>query len=396
MKNLPTLIAVATVALLTSTAIWAQGPPIPKADTISTINLSPNPIPDGDILTITGMVDCLAAQPGTLCENGDEPISEGKIQIQVALDGVGGNPTSCENQFDDEWDLVDDGDAMNGEFITTAFNTTGFGGQTIGFRSHYVPSQARYHQSSSPCEDLDVTELDPFPDGSFTLTQGFYGAAPAGVAWVRGIIDYQDETEPCEEINSILEAIGEGDTPYDCDPFEGDDRQALADFLSGGGVGGNDGGFLPTGFQNHNLAAQKITLLLNLYLDRMLTGDDIPIQSGYYINIDPVADVPSGIIYDPVATNSPTLGTCTISGTECTDAPVFSPLGLLVLALDNAGTTVEDILIAADDLLEGGSDPQDVHGVELSAGDLTKIIGLINESYDNGVITGFVTAFDAD
>ena len=49
-----------------------------------------------------------------------------------------------------------------------------------------------------------------------------------------------------------------------------------------------------------------------------------------------------------------------------------------------------------DDLLEGGSDPQDVHGVELSAGDLTKIIGLINESYDNGVITGFVTAFDAD
>jgi hypothetical protein len=37
-----------------------------------------------------------------------------------------------------------------------------------------------------------------------------------------------------------------------------------------------------------------------------------------------------------------------------------------------------------------------VNGVNLTAGDLTKILGFINESFDAGIITGFVTAFDAD
>ena len=38
----------------------------------------------------------------------------------------------------------------------------------------------------------------------------------------------------------------------------------------------------------------------------------------------------------------------------------------------------------------------DVNGVPLTRGDLTGILGLINESYDAGAISGFVTAFDAD
>jgi len=38
----------------------------------------------------------------------------------------------------------------------------------------------------------------------------------------------------------------------------------------------------------------------------------------------------------------------------------------------------------------------DLHGVHLDAGDLTALLGLVNESYDEGNPTGFVTAFDAD
>jgi hypothetical protein len=37
-----------------------------------------------------------------------------------------------------------------------------------------------------------------------------------------------------------------------------------------------------------------------------------------------------------------------------------------------------------------------VNGVTLTRDDMTDILGLINESYDEGVPTGFATAFDAD
>lgn len=37
-----------------------------------------------------------------------------------------------------------------------------------------------------------------------------------------------------------------------------------------------------------------------------------------------------------------------------------------------------------------------VNGVSLTKGDLTQILGLINESFDEGAATGFVTAYDAD
>ena len=242
---------------------------------------------------------------------------------------------------------------------------------------------------------------DPLPDGSTTYSQGFYGASAAGEALVASLIDQAT----CNEINTILTNIGEGSTPYDCTTTTG--RQALADFLTG--VGGpphnNDGGFLPSGLApGENLAAQKITLLLNLNLAAVLTGGAIPIQSSYFINIDPVQDLVGGnpgTTYDPILTTGGELGTCSdtapLDGVCDSGTVVLTALGTKVADLDTAGTTVQQILTAADTLIaNSGQTDITVNGVTLSRGDVTKILGLINESYDNGTPTGFVTAFDAD
>ncbi len=117
--------------------------------------------------------------------------------------------------------------------------------------------------------------------------------------------------------------------------------------------------------------------------------------------------VPSVIIFDPIITTGGELGACddiAPADGECDGGTVaLTALGEKVEDLDEttsgsepAGTTVQEILDAADDLLDSGPDPQNVNGAMLSAGDLTGILGLINESYDEGDPTGFVTAFDAD
>jgi hypothetical protein len=279
-------------------------------------------------------------------------------------------------------------------------DTTGLAGQTIGFRAHH-PATAGSHgddQSTSDCADLEIIELeDPLPDGTTTFTQGFFGAAPDGEAVVPDLID----EETCGEINDILESIGVGDTPYDCTTDAG--RDALALFLTGEVGAGADDGFLPSGFSpGQNLAAQKITLLLNLNLGAILEPPAIPLQDGYFLNIDAVQDFVDGVpdaFYDPILTTGGVLGTCTDSepdGVCDMGTIVLTALGAKVQDLDDAGTTVADILAAADSLIASGDPDIDVNGVTLTAADLTEILGLINESYDEGVPTGFVTSFDAD
>ena len=57
---------------------------------------------------------------------------------------------------------------------------------------------------------------------------------------------------------------------------------------------------------------------------------------------------------------------------------------------------MQEILDAADSLISSGDPSITVNGVLLTRDDVTDILGLINESYDEGDPTGFVTAFDAD
>ncbi len=246
----------------------------------------------------------------------------------------------------------------------------------------------------SLCYDLMVTTDDAFPDGTISYGQGYYGSAPIGEYSVGLLIDGLDI---CSDIYAAL-------TDVDGVPsFEGcvqDDYEGMAYFLTGdvgdpGGAGGNnDGGFLPSGFlPGQNLPAQTITLLLNLNWDAYLPEGEHAVQDSYYLNIDPVqdwVDGEAGPVYDPILTTGGELGTCTDSEPDgiCDGAVSLTDLGQKVQDLDIAGTTVGDILAAALDLLENGNDPQDVHSVSLSAGDLTAILGLINESYEALIALG--------
>jgi len=154
---------------------------------VSSINLNPNPIFDGAIETITGTVEqsgsagsgCIAGTAGT-------PVTDGSMTIQENM--VGSIPVSCStasactagnlgaacstNTSCDSFLGAGDGVCtaanfvdlasssppdLNGQFSTTAFNTTGLGGKTVGFRSHYTGTGGTaFKESKSLCEDLDI------------------------------------------------------------------------------------------------------------------------------------------------------------------------------------------------------------------------------------------------
>jgi hypothetical protein len=184
------------------------------------------------------------------------------------------------------------------------------------------------------------------------------------------------------------------------------DRDALASFLTGAVGPGPESppGFLPSGFApGQNLAAQAITLLLNLVLDALLPAETPPIDGAYFLNVDPVTDLVDGLpgpTYDPILTTGGVLGSCAdaapADGVCDAGTVVLSPLGTLALALDEAGTTVEELLDAAIALVLSGASTVDLHGVTLTAEDVAELLGLVNESYDEGVPTGFVTAYYVD
>jgi len=248
---------------------------------------------------------------------------------------------------------------------------------------------------------------DPFPDGAVTFTQGYYGASPAGEALTNDPDLINQAT--CEKINAILNEFGLVGAGFD-DCTSPTERAALALFLSGTVGPGKDNGFLPSGFSpGQNLAAEMITLHLNLRLstDAGLSAGQVPILASYFINIDPLQDLVGGspdVTYDPILTTGGVLGACTdISPTDgvCdTGTVVLTTLGSKVKDLDDVsgGTTIQDILDALDPASVNLATLTSVtvNGVTLTRDQVTKILGLINKSFDAGVITGFVAAFDAD
>jgi hypothetical protein len=323
------------------------------------------------------------------------PITSGLIQIEQLF--LNGNPVACGTPGS-TYVNIGQGSPSGGQFNVN-FDTTGLGGQTIGFRAHH-PATAGSHgdsQTMSSCFNLEIIlALDPLPDGTTSYTQGFYGASPIGEAVVEHLMN---ETI-CSSINYILENAGVSGTPYGC-------YSTLPLMLTGTVGPGRDNGFLPSGFlPGQNMAAQMITLLLNLNLTYVLPADAFPLLGDYYINIDVVEDLfgnpplPSDppTFVDPVL-NISELGSCIdadADGACDANSETLTSLGNKVTDLDAAGTTVEDILNAAFNLLQSGALTIDVNGVTLTKGDLTQILGLINESFDEGLATGFITAYDAD
>jgi hypothetical protein len=376
---------------------WAH-----KNNTVASISFSSNPAVVGSTIAITGTViydgsesHGSAVGHSSYPSNG-APISTGLIQIQQLR--LNGNPVACGTAGADYVNLAQGAPNGSGQF-STLFSTFGFGGQTIGFRAHH-PNSGGAHgdsESKSDCYNLRIiVALDPFPDGTTSYTQGFFGASPNGEA----VVAYLMDALTCEGINFILAKAGVAGTPYDC-------YTELPLLLTGTIGPGKDDGFLPSGFdRGQNMAAQMITLLLNLNLSYVLSSGATPMDRSFYINIDvledlfgnpPTSSTPPTYI-DPIL-NIPELGSCSDINLDrvCdTGSIVLSGIGAKVTDLDAAGTTVEDIFLAAYSLLTSGDATTVVNGVTLSAGELTDIIGLINESYDEGAVSGFVTSFDAD
>lgn len=395
-------LAVFALGLSTSTALAH------KANTQASIAFDPtSPVVEGTMVTVTATViyDGTCRPKNDTCDhpgpNAGDPITGGSIQIQQLQD-AGGNGVPCDTGGASFGDLGAGSPDANGQF-SIFFDTTALAGQTIGFRSHH-PATGGAHgdsQSASDCMNLVIVSAeDPLPDGTTGVTQGFYGASPNGEAVVSDLIDQAT----CEAISAILADIG---IVLGLDCSSEADQDALADFVTGEVGPGSDDGFLPSGFEpGQNLAAQAITLLLNLNLGEILVDPAIPMSSSYFLNIDVVEDLFGD---PPMSSNPPTCVDPLFNIPElavCDDGDVnmvcdcgtvaLSTLGLLVSDLDDAGTTVQEILDAALSLLASGDADIDVNGDTLTRDDVTDILGLINESYDEGVPTGFVTAFDAD
>ncbi len=371
-------------------------------DTTSTIGTGTGlTVAAGPAVTITGHVET----------SSEVPVTGGKIQIrELMLDGLG---VPCDTEGAEYVSLNGGGDPPDiyGD-VNVLFDTTGLGGSVIGFQSHYIPMGSGYAQSKSECVDLLLTDHQALPQGTTTYGQGYYGQAQQGELDTCAILEAMD-SDPLAEmrVNAVsgITAILSLES-FSIDVTTLDSVASLCSFLvEADEVNGNsDGGFLPAGKVDgkpvSNLAAQDITLRLNLNLDGVYGawGDEgvefRPLEIGYYLNIDPVPD-PDGVMVYPLETTDGALGTC-VDG----DVPDFceagtatlTDLSLKIIDLDAAETTIGEILAAADSLLLSGEDDISVNRVTLTRGDLTEILSLINESYDEGIPTGFVTNGDPD
>jgi hypothetical protein len=158
------------------------------ADAAIGIDFDPvNPVSDGTLVDITGTVLCDGVHTQGFCDTDGKPAASGSIRVQQVQDGDG-NPLSCADLTNAGVHFVkiardpDTPDAF-GQFIYP-LDTTGLGGQTIGFRIHYVTGGGSHALGTgfSECADLEINlgGTGPLPDGTTSFTQGHYGSAPAG------------------------------------------------------------------------------------------------------------------------------------------------------------------------------------------------------------------------
>jgi len=282
-------------------------------------------------------------------------------------------------------------------------------------------------------DNVNIRMNSPLPEHTVSWTQGYYHN-DGEVLTCEVLLEmnrYSDDRMSVDAITGITEILASLSVGVDlsvenlAEVTNRNDVNRLCSFLVGDQGGQDDCSFLTAGKlldengrckPKSNLAAQDITLRLNLNLDLVYgewgVDDDVefrPIYLDYYLNIDPVPD-PAGYIVYPLQNTygEEALGTCgtvdaTIAGLCATGLAEMTDLGTLVQQLDygrdGAGTTVGDMLLAADTLLMAGATVEttyDINGVELTQLDVTNILSLINKSYDEGVPTGVVTAWDYD
>ena len=178
---LPVLIWVVANATQASAAV--------KICSISSIDLDPNPVADGGTETITGTtVQSGAADSGCVAGTADTPVNTGRITIEENMvGGIGGFGVSCSvakactagkvgsvcttNASCDTSVGLGNGTCTPASFEAVAFedptdgtfgivfDSTGLGGSTIGFRTHYTGTGAAgFSESKSPCTDLVIND----------------------------------------------------------------------------------------------------------------------------------------------------------------------------------------------------------------------------------------------
>lgn len=333
----------------------------------------------------------------------DQGVYGGAVEVSLFYGSEESGETLAVQLYRDDVLVYDsvEGPANNGSFNSPALNPGKFTfelGDTCWDEIRFLGDERIVNDAADylveGISNLTVCE-DP-PEISFT--QGFFGSSPQGEAMVAGLINDNN----CADINTILASIGAIEETLDCLVPAEETESDLSHFLTGtvgaGKEKGGEIGFLPAGFApNHNLAAQKITALLNMELEG-------GINAGNFLNIDLVDGL------DPILTTGGQLGTCDDllpldPGPDgiCDNFTIaLNALGEVVALLDGEGTTVGDVLDVGDAYiqLEGENvDPTDtvfINGVVVTVEQLTKILGMINESYDAGTQTGFVTVSDVD
>jgi len=165
--------------------------------TSATISFSANPATDGDAVDITGTVTQSGSQhTGVGVGN---PVTSGTIQIQELMLGGVGVPVGTPGAV---WTTIDSGSPdINGQF-GTSFDTTGLGGNTIGFRAHYPASGGGhgFAQVSSPGTDLVINSSC---EGVVTIASDLAsgnGTPPPGYT---GDWEFRIKVKACEDVTNV-------------------------------------------------------------------------------------------------------------------------------------------------------------------------------------------------
>jgi len=168
-----------------------------QISTSATVSFSVNPATDGDIVDITGTITQSGSEhPGVGVGN---PVTSGTIQIQELMLGGVGVPVGTPGAV---WTTIGSGSPdINGQF-SVSFDTTGLGGNTIGFRAHYPASGGGhgFAQVSSPGEDLVINSSC---EGVVTIASDLAsgnGTPPPGFT---GDWEFRIKVKACKDVTNV-------------------------------------------------------------------------------------------------------------------------------------------------------------------------------------------------
>lgn len=215
-----------SMGLVVAVALLAAGNAMAhQISTTVTISATPGTtVPEGTIVTLIGNVLCTGSEH--ICPT---PPIGGKIMIQMLqLEGVG---VACDTEGAVWSDHIEGGDGeapdANGD-VFADFNTEGLGGQTIGFRAHYVTPGGGHSPATGNSECLNIVITEDLEGCSHGFWKTHSANAPGGQA---------DEWPPTGY--SLTDTLGSVSTiPGSLAAFSGNSFATALDYTGGPGLTG--------------------------------------------------------------------------------------------------------------------------------------------------------------